>query len=283
MRERTNQARGRVGGAWAAPALAAAGALLVAGTLAAPAAAADTPAPAVAANAVVPGATAAVVPSARRFARARSYARRRRGAVTFAVIDSTGRLRSFHGNRVFRSASVVKAMMLVAYLRRNAHRRLSRAARATLAPMIRRSDNDAATRIYHIVHPSGLRAVARAAGMTRFAPMPAWGNSHITANDQARLFIQIDRLVPSRHRAYARHLLRSIVPSQRWGIPRALGRRYVVLFKGGWRPVGRWLVHQAAKLERGTTRLSLAILTGGNPSMGYGTETLRGVAARLLR
>jgi hypothetical protein len=35
--------------------------------------------------------------------------------------------------------------------------------------------------------------------------------------DQTRFFLHIDRRIPVRHRRYAMRLLRSIVPSQRWG------------------------------------------------------------------
>jgi hypothetical protein len=38
-----------------------------------------------------------------------------------------------------------------------------------------------------------------------------------------------------------------------------------------------------ALLENGDRRLSLAILTQFNPNHTYGTQTIRGIAARLLR
>ena len=105
----------------------------------------------------------------------------------------------------------------------------------------------------------------------------------MTAADQVRLFIAVDRLVPRRHRGYARMLLSRVVPEQRWGIPRAARPDWRVLFKGGWRPeAGGHLVHQAARLERGRRRLAIAVLTRGNPSHRYGTETVRGVTARLI-
>ncbi len=59
----------------------------------------------------------------------------------------------------------------------------------------------------------------------------------------------------------------------------ASGRRYRVFFKGGWR---KGIVHQVALLKRGGQRISLAILTSGEPSMSYGEATLAGIAARVL-
>ena len=46
------------------------------------------------------------------------YARGRTGAVSFAVVDELGHGHSFHRGQRYSSASVVKAMLLVAYLRR---------------------------------------------------------------------------------------------------------------------------------------------------------------------
>jgi hypothetical protein len=121
--------------------------------------------------------------------------------------------------------------------------------------------------------------------MHHFASAVSWGDTQVTAADQARFFIQIDRLVPPRHRLYARRLLAGIVREQRWGIPAAAapaGAR--VFFKGGWRPEGgAWLVHQAALVESQGRRASLVVLTDGDRSEGYGHETIRGVAASLLR
>jgi hypothetical protein len=57
-----------------------------------------------------------------------------------------------------------------------------------------------------------------------------------------------------------------------------------VFFKGGWRGTGLGqLVHQVARLERGRTRFAMAVMTDGDPSMGYGITTIQGVTARLLR
>jgi hypothetical protein len=69
------------------------------------------------------------------------------GVVSFAVVDTAGRLRCYECYRRYVSASVVKVMILVAYLRglAVAGKPLSSYHRAVLDPMIRESDNDAAT------------------------------------------------------------------------------------------------------------------------------------------
>jgi len=213
-------------------------------------------------------------------ARARRFVATRRGTVGFAVLDERGRLRGRHRTATLPSASVSKAMLLVAVLRRAGHRPLSSAERALLEPMITASDNDAADAVYRSVGATGLIAVARAAGCRRFADVGHWANAQLTAADQARLFLRIDRLVPRAHRAYLRRLLRSIVSAQRWGIAPVAARHHMrISFKGGWRP---GLVHQVALLERGGRRIALAILTSGQPSHAYGEATVRGIASRVL-
>jgi Beta-lactamase enzyme family len=211
---------------------------------------------------------------------ARAWAERRAGDVSFAV-RTERRGWSWRGATTYRSASVVKAMLLVAYLRGRA---LRADERALLAPMIRYSDNDAADAISARVGLARMSALAQRAGMRHFVPYPSWGGSSIAPVDQARLFLRIDRLVPRRHRAYAMALLRGIVAGQRWGIARAVPHGWRIAFKGGWgRGVTREVNHQVALLTNGRLRVSIAVLTADNPSHAYGTATQQGVAARLLR
>lgn len=218
---------------------------------------------------------------------ARRYAQERDGEVSFAVVDSRGDLRGADADRSFASASLVKAMLLVAYLDQLEDDGLpiGTEGRALLDSMIRVSDNAAATQVYAAVGGApALEGVAESAGMDDFAASPAWGESSITAADQARFFARIDRLVPRVHRDYALRLLSSIAPEQSWGIAQAAGDRFEPYFKGGWLPTaGGQLVHQAALLERGGRRLSVAVLTDGSPSFDYGVQTVEGVAERILR
>jgi hypothetical protein len=156
-------------------------------------------------------APAPLVASSTGIAAARRFARTRTGTVAFAVLDGRGRLRGLRRTVQFPSASVSKAMLMVAVLRRARDRPLSVRERALLRPMVTASDNDAADVVYAAVGGPGLSAVAAEAGSQRFADIGHWAAALITAADQARLFMRIDALVPARHRAYARALLSSIV------------------------------------------------------------------------
>jgi beta-lactamase class A len=217
---------------------------------------------------------------------ATAFLHSRTGSASFAVIDESGRTHGYRRSVQYSSASLVKAMLLVAYLDRRdvRHRRLRTSDRRLLGPMIRVSDNDAASAVYERVGEGGLLRVARRAHMRNFIPNPVWGGCQVTARDQTTLFSRIRGLLPERHRAYAMGLLRRIVSYERWGIPRARPPGWRVYFKGGWfKDDDGWRVHQAARLELGGRHIAIAVLTRGNPDLGYGAATITGVTARLLR
>lgn len=211
---------------------------------------------------------------------AEQYARSRAGEVTFAV-RTPGRLGGWRAASRMPSASVVKTMMMVAYLNRRSvrDRPLRASDRALLAPMIRRSDDAAANRVYGIVGASGLYRLAGRVGMPSFATMPVWGLSQITAGDQTKFFLGLPRWVPPLHRDTALRLLRTIVPSQRWGIARVRPRGWALHFKGGWTSV---VQNQVGVYRRGRRRVAIAVLTANNPGYAYGRETQEGIAKRLL-
>ena len=212
------------------------------------------------------------------------WLRAREGSNSWALLDSWGRMHSFAPHRVYVSASLVKAMLLVAYLRGIGNRAPDAGERASLGPMITVSSNDAADTLYYRVGDAALYRLARVVGMRNFSVAGYWANAHFSAQDQARFFNRIDRLVPKASRGYARALLSSIVSHQRWGFSRySIAAGFKTYFKGGWRGTDAGqLVHEAALFERGRTRLSMAVLTDRNRSHDHGTETLRGVAQRVF-
>jgi hypothetical protein len=220
-------------------------------------------------------------------ARAASYLRGRIGRTAFAVVDSEGRLSGVNTHRTFVSASVVKAMLLVAYLRRldsRGQHTVDPTSNSFLYPMINVSDNAAATHTWSIVGNSGLYAMAHTAGMTDYSVSTDWASSQISAADQARFFFEMDSLIPREFVGYARRLLSTIAGFESWGIPAvARPRGYTVFFKGGWRgtSLGQ-LVHQIGRLEGHSRTFSIAVMTDGDPSMGYGISTIQGVTSALL-
>ena len=175
---------------------------------------------------------------------AREYAGSRAGTISFAL-RTRHRLYRSDAYRVYRSASVVKAMLLVAYLNHDSvrGRKLTAADHALLDPMIRRSDNVAATRVRDLVGNGALEHLADRVGMGRFASAPSWGDTQITQ---------------APHLGWALH------------------------FKGGWGDYGE-VDHQVALLRRGKRRIAVAILMTGFPTHKYGKQTLEGIARRLLR
>lgn len=214
-----------------------------------------------------------------------AHSRARDGEVRLSV-RADGGVWGWRASQQVPSASVLKAMLLVAYLDDPSvrHRRLLPADRDLIGPMIRRSDNAAASRVLPLVGPEAVRSVARRAGMRRIVlDSVVWGLSRIAAADQTRFFRRIDAQVTPRHRATAMSLLGSIVPAQRWGIGRIHLRGWKLYFNGGWGRGTGAVEHQVALLRRGDRRVAAAVLITGSPSHAYATRTLHGVFARSLR
>jgi hypothetical protein len=232
--------------------------------------------------AAAPVAAAAWKPDVRAALR---YVHQRKGEVRFAV-RTDDRLWGYRRTEGVHSVSVVKALFLVAYLDdpRVRSRPLRAADHRLIDPMVRRSDNAAATRVLAYVGAARVRATARRVGMHRFRLVTGiWGASRIDASDQTRFFLHFEAHVVARHRATALHLLRTIVSSQRWGVARVRPDGWRLYFKGGWGSGTGLVDHQVALLRAGADRVAVAVLTTGNPDHAYGRQTLRGVFARLLR
>ena len=213
---------------------------------------------------------------------AKRWAAGREGQVAFAVVDERGRVRGYRAAEPFPSASLSKAMLLVAALRAARGRDLRRGEPWHLRSMVALSDNDAAWWVLRRIggQPAMLE-VARAARMRQFVEVGWWSDEEVAAADQARFFARVDRLVPRERRDYARELLSSVIVYQRWGIPTAVhvdGTR--VFLKGGWR---KDVVHQGALIERGRHRVALAVLTEDSASQPYARATIGDRRARAAR
>jgi Beta-lactamase enzyme family len=216
---------------------------------------------------------------------AKAYAATRSGEVSFTVIGPKGNPYGWRGDRAVPLASTVKVMFMVAYLRMPSvrDRDLRDSDRELLGPMIKRSDNVAATRVSEIVGGDRLYALARAAGMDHFHFVPhPWGLSSDTSGEEARFMFHLERFIPARHVAYARYLLAHVTPSQRWGIGRLHHDKWRLFFKGGWGSGTGAVEHQIAFMERGDLRIAAAVMITNSPSHLYAEQTLEGMFKRLL-
>jgi hypothetical protein len=136
--------------------------------------------------------------------------------------------------------------------------------------------------VLRVVGRAALARIARAAGMSDYAPAVGWwAFTQTSAIDQVRLFSMLGQLIPARFYGYARYLLSTIAPEHSWGIPPVARPRWEVFYKTGSLP-SRGLFNEAARLERGDTTIAMAVFTDGDPSTAYGEGTVEGVAAQLL-
>ena len=237
-----------------------------------------------------PAAHAAITPEeARRWhpdvQAATRYAEARSTDVSFAIYDMRDRLSAYEGSRSYIMASTFKVMLLVAYLRQDSvrDRALSEGERDLLGPMIRRSDNSAATQVRDMLGRGPIEGLATAAGMSGFEWNDIWGYCRADPRDGARLMRRLRGLLPDRHRGFALRQLESIIPRQRWGVAHVQPKGWELAFKGGWGLRGFRVEHQMALLTHGKRRIGVSVLTQGNPSRPYGRKTLEGMYQRLLK
>ena len=76
------------------------------------------------------------------------------------------------------------------------HDALTAGERHLLGPMIKRSDNAAATAVFNRVGEGALYRLARDAGLDHFTTQPTWGLTTITAGSQARVHVPAGALHP---------------------------------------------------------------------------------------
>jgi len=208
------------------------------------------------------------------------FAAGRSGRAAVAVVDRYGRLHGYQLHAGFESASLIKVMLLIAYLRE--HPDIPEDMLEPLTTMIEHSDNAAAYAVYEIVGDTGLRSVARLAQMEDFAEGPSLLAANVSAADYAELMYNIRTYLPPGHEAFAMNLLSHIAPEDYWGLP-VVAQPYgwTVWFKGGWLGANT-TIHQVALLQKDGVNWALAVLTDGDPDPTYGIATLQGVMSRLL-
>lgn len=215
----------------------------------------------------------------------------RRGTVSVAVHDDgTGLSCAIADDRQYDAASVAKVMIMEGALRRaeSLRRRLTRWELSNVRPMITRSDNAAAVRLWTDLGRAHLAALLTRAGTNRTAlgPKGYFGLTRTTAADQMRLLdVLTDARSFLRTRGYGLRLLTRIREDQRWGVPSGMPRGLTAHLKNGWLPRAThgWRVHSVGAFTGPARTYRIVVLTHDNPTMAYGVRTIERIAQAVHR
>jgi beta-lactamase class A len=220
------------------------------------------------------------------------------GQVAIAVYDNkTGNTASYATNTgTFNTASVVKVSIIEAALARDqANGTGLTANEAALAtPMIENSDNDSATALWESV--GGQTAMDHfyiLLGMknTTAAPQDEWGLTQTTATDQLAVvntYAYSNKTLTDTSRKTITDLLDNIESDQAWGVSAGLPNDVTVELKNGWLEddetndayanTDDWIVNSIGHIYGEGQDYTIAILSQGDPSQGYGIDAVQQLA-----
>ncbi|MEV0319545.1 serine hydrolase [Streptomyces sp. NPDC050658] len=222
----------------------------------------------------------------------------RSGTVSVAVHDpDTGLNCALAESRPYDTASIAKVMIMEAALRRaqDWRRGLTAWERRKIRPMIIRSDNTAARRLWDDLGQPYIARFLRRAGTTATTlnPYGLWGLTRTTAADQLRLLgvlttSRAKSLLTPASRAYGLKQLNEVRRDQRWGVPAGMPRGIRAHLKNGWLPRSThgWRVHSIGAFtapDAGSRTYRIVVLSHDNPTMKYGVRTIERIAQAVHR
>ena len=217
----------------------------------------------------------------------------RRGTVSVVVHDpATGLGCALASRHRYDAASITKVLLMEAALRRaqDWRRGLTAWERRKIRPMIIRSDNTAARRLWNdLGHPYLSRFLQRAGtAATTLGPNGLWGLTRTTAADQLRLLGVLTgarALLGPSSRAYGLKQLNEVRRDQRWGVPAGMPRGIKAHLKNGWLPRSThgWRVHSIGVFTGTGRAYRIVVLSHDNPTMAYGVRTVERVAQAVHR
>ncbi len=205
-----------------------------------------------------------------------------------AVEVGTGETLTY-GDGSFDTASIVKVDILAALLHRAEQdgRTLTASEQRLATAMIERSDNDAATTLFHAVGgKAGLEAFNDVIGLTDtvIGSNGYWGLTQTTATDQLKLLRVVfgaDSALSADSRAYVRGLMSNVVDEQNFGVSAAADDADDAALKVGYlqrSATGLWDVTSIGEIEAGGHTYLVAVLSDGNVSFDSGVALVDQVA-----
>jgi hypothetical protein len=211
----------------------------------------------------------------------------RQGAIGLAAADAgLGLTCSLNAGTHFYAASVIKATIISALLLKEGGVSHLSAQQHTLAwQMITQSDNDAATALWNETGIRGMQRFLNRARMSHTVLNDAWGLTLITAHDEVtllKLLARRGRVLSTPSRRYVLYLMAHVEAGQRWGVTAGAPAKVTVHVKNGWLPYPvQWNINSIGVFTGPGIGYQIAMLTSGNPSMGYGIGTIQGACKYL--
>ncbi|MEU9449116.1 serine hydrolase [Streptomyces sp. NPDC048277] len=211
--------------------------------------------------------------------------------VTAAVVDldGTGREPSVYGDDTpYDTASIVKVDILAAMLlhARDHQRTLTARESAAAEVMIRNSDNDAASALWHAIGQApGLESANKRLGLTSTVGGPGglWGLTRTTASDQIRLLRAIygtgATALDTASRSRISTLMTETAADQSWGVSAAADSGWAL--KNGWlmrTTTNLWDINSVGRVTAGGHHYLVAVLSDGNASMPDGVNLVERAA-----
>jgi beta-lactamase class A len=201
----------------------------------------------------------------------------------------TKKLFWYHPGRREQTASIVKADILETLLRQamDANRPLSEETAETAQGMIENSDNDDATDLWNQDGgASGIAAYNAKAGLKDTSPNTDgyWGETLTTAPDQIALLKQLvihNGLLNRASQSYQLGLMSNVEADQRWGVSGGVPSSAQIAIKNGWLPLtgNDWQINSIGRIKGDGRWYLIAVLTTGNPTEGYGIQTIESISA----
>lgn len=231
-----------------------------------------------------------------------SFIQKRGGtSVDAAILDlTTGATYHYSlGSRPHVDASIVKVALLEALLAKNLGT-LPPTSQALAQSMIEVSSNSATTQLWNnLGGTSALSEFDTGVGLTDTVvskcvacpgfPWPGWGLTTTHALDQLillRLIAESNQWLSDADRSYVSSLMSHVIASERWGISAGVPSQSFVQLKNGWLPLkGQtdWDVNSIGWIRGAGRNYMAVVLTSGNPSMGYGIETIETISREFWR
>ena len=216
-----------------------------------------------------------------------NYVAGRTDNVTVAVEDlRTGQILQFRPGVIENTASTLKVDILATLLTQaqSEGRSLTAAEQSLAVPMIEDSLDSAADILWGQIGPGPVGAFERAVGMTSTVPATdgVWGTTTTSALDRLDLMKAIaepNGVLSDSSRSYLLDLMENITPTQDWGATGGVPPGATVALKNGFAVIDGWQINTEGWVSGDGRDYLIAVLTNGNPSEGYGIDTVNAISA----